>query len=110
MDGGTGSADPSGTAGSPGQNGRNYVATLVRKVYQDIDKALSRTTSAGQVYSGHSGDQWVTGDVNWDGYELETLVDMVARPPTPTRWTGGAGAGAAVACGSRSSAAELSGR
>jgi hypothetical protein len=53
------------------------------KVFKDIKDALARSSSGGKFHSGQSGDRYLSGDVNWDGYDLPTLVAMVASPADP---------------------------
>lgn len=71
----------SGTTANQGQSGQADFAATLNKVFQDINKAMSGDTD----HFGHHGDRYVTGDVNWDGYELQSLVGMVASPADPSQ-------------------------
>jgi len=48
---------------------------------EDIKQALAGDNDKAT----HTGDRYVTGDVNWDGYDLQALVGMVASPADPAQ-------------------------
>jgi hypothetical protein len=88
MDGGVGIADTgSGSSGVSG-TGRDASAgasDALSKVFQDIKNALHRTSADSGVHIGHKGDHYISGDVHWDGYDLPTLIGMVASPADPNQ-------------------------
>lgn len=56
-------------------------------IYQDIKSAVGRTLDADRRAGGgkRTGDRYVTGGTNWDGYDLNTLIGMVAQPASPAQ-------------------------
>lgn len=81
-----------GTASTAGQSSSAGIFAELNNVVQNIQQAIQRTvswdnTDSNKGYGPHGGkgDHWVTGDTNWDGYELPALVQMVAVPASPTQ-------------------------
>lgn len=64
------------------------ITNMLNSVFANIDQAISRTKNWNeQTHHHHSdgGDRYVTGDTNWDTYDLPTLVSMVAAPASPSQ-------------------------
>lgn len=68
-------------------------ASLAAWVDDNIDNAVKATEAwdAEGGFSGHGNDRYVTGDVPWDGYDLASLVSMVADPASPAQVASAAG-------------------
>ncbi|HEX4724410.1 MAG TPA: hypothetical protein VH333_17965 [Pseudonocardiaceae bacterium] len=68
------------------------IVSALDDVCSHIDAAIARTKSwndqSHQQHShsgGSGGDRYVSGGTNWDGYDLPTLVSMVADPASPSQ-------------------------
>lgn len=69
------------------------ITNMLDSVFADIDQAIARTKNWNDDTHNHhhhsngggSGDRYVTGDTNWDTYDLPTLVSMVAEPASPSQ-------------------------
>ncbi|HWC84605.1 MAG TPA: hypothetical protein VG756_32000 [Pseudonocardiaceae bacterium] len=66
---------------------QNSIVNTLTAIFTDIRTALDRTSTADQKLSPdkRSGDRYLTGGVNWDSYDLPTLVSMVATPADPSQ-------------------------
>lgn len=79
-DGSASAASTAGQSGSPG------ILTAVTDIITNIEQAIQRTLAwDGTGHRPGSGDHWVSGDTNWDSFDLPTLVSMVAVPASPTQ-------------------------
>lgn len=93
----SGGSSPTDTTGQTGLN--NWLVS-VEQVVSNIQQAIQRTMTwddgggngNGGNGGGHGyqrqpgmGDRWVSGEVNWDTYDLPTLVSMVALPASPAQ-------------------------
>jgi len=65
------------------------ITNMLDSVFANIDQAITRTKNWNEQTHHHhsdgSGDRYVTGDTNWDTYDLPTLVSMVAAPASPSQ-------------------------
>jgi len=70
------------------------ITNMLDSVFANIDQAIARTKTWNDDThhhhhhsdgSGGSADRYVTGDTNWDTYDLPTLVSMVAAPASPSQ-------------------------
>lgn len=67
--------------------GGTGILGLLSEVFSNIESALSRTVSGNEpkFHRPRHGDRYVNGDTNWDGYDLPSLVSMVASPASPSQ-------------------------
>ena len=68
-------------------SGRTDPVSVLVSVYQDIQNAIARTFAQDEHtdYAEKGSDRYVHGGVNWDGYELDALIGMVAPPADPNQ-------------------------
>jgi hypothetical protein len=69
-----------------GDQAAGTIGQLLASVFDDIRQTVARTLAAdGPAGSSRSGDRYVTGGVQWDGYGLKPLIRMVADQANPAQ-------------------------